>query len=283
MCIKTVYRFGIFGHPIKHSLSPRMHSASFRSLGLDATYEAFDVEHNQLAQQLDFCKQNGFTGLNITIPHKTAIMPFLTRIDSLAQYVGAVNTIHFEANNAMTGYNTDITGFLNDLKESCGITPTDKRVLILGCGGAGRAVAFACATAKDVFLADQMIDKVDVLAKDVQNGIQRHLKTASVHVLPAHQQSWIDAAQSCDLIVHCTPAVLKAEDVSVLPASAFRPGQTVYDIVTNPNPPTLAMALSAGTKGVNGIGMLVRQGAVSFKIWTGIDADIAAMRSAITS
>ncbi len=278
-----MYRFGIFGHPIKHSLSPLMHAASFKSLGLDATYETFDVQHNQLAQQLDFCKQNGFTGLNITIPHKTAIIPYLTRIDSLAQHVGAVNTIHFEGDGVMTGYNTDITGFLHDLKESCGVTPADKRVLILGCGGAGRAVAFACTTAKEIFLADQMTEKADVLARDIQNEKQRLSLTASVHVLSAHQQSWIDAAQSCDLIIHCTPAGLKAEDVSVLPALAFSPSQTVYDIVTHPNPPTLAMALSAGAKGVNGIGMLISQGAASFKIWTGIDADRSAMRRAITS
>lgn len=276
-----MYRFGIFGHPIKHSLSPRMHAASFKSLGLDATYEAFDVEHSQLAQQLEFCKQNGFTGINITIPHKTAIIPLLTRIDSLAQHVGAVNTVHFEEDGVMTGYNTDITGFLNDLRESCGVTPTDRRVLILGCGGAGRALAFGCEAAEAIFLADPLIERADLLARDLQSEKQHHLRTSSVQVLPAHQQSWIDAAHSCDLIIHCTPAGLKAEDVSVLPASAFRPGQTVYDIVTTPNPPTLAMALSAGAKGVNGIGMLVRQGAVSFKIWTGLDADIAAMRSAI--
>jgi shikimate dehydrogenase len=260
-----------------------MHSASFQALGLDATYEAFDVEYTQLAQQLDFCKQNGFTGINITIPHKTAIIPFLTRIDSLAKHVGAVNTVHFEEDGVMAGYNTDITGFLNDLKESCGVTPTDKRVLILGCGGAGRAVSFACDTAKELFLADSLVERADLLARDIQGEKQCHSRTPHVHVLPDNPQSWIATAQSCDLIVHCTPAGLKAEDVSVLPASAFRPGQTVYDIVTNPNPPTLAMALSAGAKGVNGIGMLVSQGAVSFKIWTGLDADIAAMRSAITS
>lgn len=283
MRIKTVYRFGIFGHPIKHSLSPRMHSASFKSLGLDATYETFDVEHNQLAQQLVFCKQSGFTGLNITIPHKTAIMPFLTRIDSMAQHVGAVNTIHFESNGVMTGYNTDITGFLRDLEESCGVTPVNKRILVLGCGGAGRAVAFACSSANDIFLADQMTQKAAELAQDLQNTKQLDSPTARVHILPAHLQSWIDTAHSCDLIIHCTPAGLKPEDVSVLPASAFRPGQSVYDIVTSSNPPTLAMALAAGAKGVNGIGMLISQGADSFKIWTGLDADRVAMRSAITS
>ena len=281
MRIKTVYRFGIFGHPIKHSLSPRMHAASFKSLGLDATYETFDVEHHQLAQQLDFCKQSGFTGLNITIPHKTVIMPFLTRIDSMAKHVGAVNTIHFESNGMMTGYNTDITGFLHDLKESCDVTPTDKRVLVLGCGGAGRAVSFACSTAKDIYLADQMIEKAEELARDLQKEKPLQSQTARVHILPAHSQSWINTAQSCDLIIHCTPAGLKSEDVSVLPASAFKPGQTVYDIVTQLNPPTLAMALSAGAKGVNGIGMLISQGAASFKIWTGLDADRCAMRKAI--
>lgn len=278
-----MYRFGIFGHPIHHSLSPRMHAASFKSLGLEATYEAFDVPYHQLGQQLEFCRQSGFNGLNITIPHKTAIMPLLTRIDSMAAHVGAVNTIHFEDDGVMTGYNTDIIGFLADLKETCGITPADRRVLVLGCGGAGRAVTFACAAAADIYLADTLTERADVLARDMQTEKQRHSRTATVHILTPHPESWVDAARSCDLILHCTPAGLKPEDVSVLPAHAFRAGQTVYDIVTHPNPPTLATALAAGAKGSNGIGMLIRQGAASFKIWTGLDADIDAMRGAIVT
>jgi shikimate dehydrogenase len=277
-----MYRFGIFGHPIKHSLSPRMHGASFKSLGLDATYEAFDVDFAQLRQQLEFCLKEGFTGLNITIPHKTAIIPMLTRVDALAAHVGAVNTIHFEGDGVMTGYNTDIIGFQEDLRESCGITPVGKRVLVLGCGGAGRAITFACAGASEIFLADTLTERAEVLARDMQAEKLRHARAATVHILSTQQQSWSEVAPSCDLIVHCTPAGLKPEDVSVLPASSFHPGQTVYDLVTYPNPPTLAMALAAGAKGTNGIGMLVRQGAASFKIWTGLDADIAAMRAAIT-
>jgi len=277
-----MYRFGIFGHPIHHSLSPRMHGASFKSLGLDATYEAFDVEQHQLEQKLDFCKQQGFRGLNITIPHKTAIIPFLTHVDPLAKQVGAVNTIHFGENGVLTGYNTDITGFLQDLKASCHVTPTDKRVLVLGCGGAGRAVAFACASAKEIFLADQMVEKPGEIARDFETEKERFSRTAKVHVLSPDPSAWTDTARTCDLIVHCTPAGLKAEDRSVLPASAFRPGQTVYDIVTQPNPPTLATALTAGAQGTNGIGMLICQGAASFKIWTGMDADLVAMRSAIS-
>jgi len=277
-----MYRFGIFGHPIHHSLSPRMHGASFKSLGIEATYEAFDVDFSQLRHQLEFCRDNGFHGLNITIPHKTVIIPYLTRVDALAAHVGAVNTIHFEGDGVMTGYNTDIIGFLEDLRESCGVTPADKRVLVLGCGGAGRAIAFACAGATDLFLAEPMTERAEVLARDLQSEKHHCSRTAKVHVLPPQPQSWSEIAPSCDLIVHCTPAGLKSEDPSVLPAHAFHAGQTVYDIVTAPNPPTLAAALAAGAKGTNGIGMLVRQGAASFKIWTGLTADINAMRAAIT-
>jgi len=276
-----MYRFGIFGHPIHHSLSPRMHGASFKSLAIEATYEAFDVDFSQLSHQLEFCRDTGFHGLNITIPHKTAIIPMLTRVDALAAHVGAVNTIHFEGDGVMTGYNTDIIGFQEDLRESCGITPAGKRILVLGCGGAGRAITFACAGAAEIYLADPMTERAEILAKDMQTEKQRHSRTAAIHILPHHQQSWSEIAPSCDLIVHCTPAGLKPEDVSVLPLHAFHPGQTVYDIVTQPMPPTLATALAAGAKGCNGIGMLVRQGAASFKIWTGREADIAAMRAAI--
>jgi shikimate dehydrogenase len=262
-----------------------MHEASFASLGLEATYQAFDVPPDQLGQQLAFCRQNDFKGLNITIPHKTAIMPLLTRIDARAAHLGAVNTVHFETAGVMTGYNTDIIGFLADLKESCGITPADRRVLVLGCGGAGRAITFACATATEIYLADLLSERAQVLAQDLQTKKQGDStsRTAAIHILPPQQERWVDVARSCDLIIQCTPAGLKPEDPSVLPAHAFHAGQTVYDIVTSPHPPTLATALAAGAQGVNGVGMLIRQGAASFKIWTGLDADLDAMRNAIVT
>lgn len=276
-----MYRFGILGHPIQHSLSPRMHTACFASLGLDASYEAFDVPVDKLGQQLDLCKQQGFKGLNITIPHKTSVMPMLTRVDAMAAHVGAVNTICFEDDGVMTGFNTDVEGFLQDLRESCGVTPANRRVLVLGCGGAGRAIAFACATASDIFLANRTIEKAEMLARDMAVERQRQAKSAVLHVLPADPGIWVTAARSCDLIIQCTSAGLKPDDLSVLPASAFHPGQIVYDLVTAENPPTLSTALAAGATGVNGTGMLVCQGAVAFKIWTGLDADIHAMRAAV--
>lgn len=274
-------RFGIFGFPITHSLSPVMHTASFRSLGLDAEYIAFEVTPEALARTLKACQAEGFCGLNMTIPHKTAVIPLIDRVDPVAALAGAVNTVRFDADGKTSGFNTDIGGFLTDLKESCGCAPEGKRILLVGCGGAGRAIALGCvrAGAATVFLAN----RTEARAHEVAALLKPVATRTAVEVLPSDPAYWCSTARTCDVIINGTSAGLHAEDVSPLPAAAFCPNQVVYDLVYSPtrSTPFLRCAWAQGARGVDGLGMLIHQGAEAFRIWTGRDADIAAMRAAV--
>ena len=166
--MKRKYRFGLFGHPVKHSLSPAMHEASFRSLGLEAEYVCFDVPPEELGERLAACCEAGFNGLNLTIPHKEAAVPLMSRLDASARLFGAVNTVRI-VDGGFTGFNTDADGFLCDLRLSRNMTPEGLRVLILGCGGAGRALAIACVRegASEVGLANRTDFKASSLAEEI--------------------------------------------------------------------------------------------------------------------
>ncbi len=275
------YRFGLFGHPVKHSLSPVMHEASFRSLGIKAEYVVFDVPPEELAEKLEFCRREGFNGLNVTIPHKEAIVPLMGTLDATARLFGAVNTVKIDG-RGFTGYNTDTLGFLTDLKESRGWTPERRRVLIVGCGGAGRALAFTCARdgALEIGLADKIASKARVLACEIADRLPDAV--AQVNVLSGDPEVWARYGRDCDLLLHCTSAGLHAGDESPIPGEAFHEGQLLYDLVyTARVTPTMRVAQAAGADTLNGIGMLMHQGAEAFRIWTGLDADTKAMRTAL--
>jgi shikimate dehydrogenase len=279
--MERTYRFGLFGHPVKHSLSPVMHTASFQALGLRAEYVCFDVPPEELAARLEACRQEGFNGLNVTIPHKEAVVPLMGRLDPTARLYGAVNTVRIDA-KGYAGFNTDATGFLTDLKESRGVTPEGLRVLIVGCGGAGRALATACARegASEIGVADLLPVKAEVLAEDIAEKLPDAV--SRVDVLSGEPEVWARYGRECDLIVHCTSAGLHAGDASPIPAEAFREGQLLYDLVyTTRVTPTMRSALAAGADVLNGAGMLVHQGAAAFNIWTGLTADAKAMRAAL--
>lgn len=275
------FRFGLFGHPVAHSLSPVMHAASFRSLGIDAEYLCFDVSPEALAARLDACRDGGLNGLNLTVPHKAAAVALMDRLDRSAHLFGAVNTVRIDAGK-LTGFNTDAEGFLEDLAVNCRVTPEDRRVLILGCGGAGRALAIACASrgASEVMLANRTVAKAEQVAEEIRRLLPDVPVTVSV--LPYDLSAWSACCREAELVVQCTTAGLRQEDISVLPPSAFRQGQMLYDIVyTQRVTPTMRAALEAGADAVNGAGMLVYQGAAAFALWTGLDADTVAMRAAL--
>lgn len=274
-------RFGLFGYPVKHSLSPVMHGASFRSLGLDAEYLCFEVPPEALAERLDACRREGFDGLNLTVPHKEAALALMDRLDASARLYGAVNTVRFDG-DGLTGFNTDAAGFLEDLSVNFRLTPERRRVLILGCGGAGRALAIACASrgAAQVFLANRTVSKAEQVAADIARLLPD--SPTEVRVLPHGADSWAACCRESELVVQCTTSGLHEADAPVLPQEAFRPGQFLYDIVyTRRVTPTMGSALAAGAEAVNGAGMLVYQGAAAFTVWTGRAADTAAMRAAL--
>jgi shikimate dehydrogenase len=270
-------RFAVFGHPVAHSLSPAMHNANFRALGLDAVYERRDVVEADLAANLcDF--RSG--GVNCTLPLKRAAYDLCDRLDESARRLGAVNTLRFDAGGGLTGFNTDGSGFLRDLEESLGCSPAGRSVLVFGCGGAGRAIAItcACAGAGAVALANRTPERIRALAAelaDLAPGVP-------VRAVAGDAQAWAAACREADLVVQCTSLGLHDGDRFPLGADAFHRGQKVYDLVyTTPVTPIMRAARAAGADTRNGLGMLVHQGAASFTIWTGLQADLGAMRAAL--
>lgn len=271
-------KFAVLGHPIGHTLSPVMHNASIRALGLDSQYEygKLDVPPDELMTRLAQLPSEGYAGVNLTIPLKEVAFRGLEKLDDSARILGAVNTVEF-TKNGMIGHNTDGYGFLKALEEAFGKTVEGDSVFVLGCGGAGRAVALMAALngAKTVTLADVDAVRVDGLAAEISNMAPK----------VAVEKSMGGGSASCreaDLVIQASPVGMKKDDPSLLPPEAFRAGQRAFDLIyMYPETAFLSTAKAAGVQIANGLGMLLHQGARAFKIWTGIDPDVNAMRKAL--
>ncbi len=271
--------FAVLGHPIGHTLSPVMHNAAFEALGLDAIYLAFDVTPECLMQVLPAMGSLGFKGVNLTVPLKETAFRGILDLDESARRLGAVNTVEFTA-NGLRGHNTDGRGFLTALKEAFGFSVKGKTLFLLGCGGAGRAVAIttACEGAGTLFLAD--LDTAR--CKAVAGEITRHAPSTRVELAGLTPADWMRHTPHADLIIQASPVGMKAGDICPLAPSAFTPGQLAFDLVYN-HPKTCFMeaATAGGARCANGLGMLLHQGAEAFTIWTGKPAAVSAMRSAL--
>lgn len=261
---------GVVGWPIEHSLSPAMQNAAIEKLGLNMVYVAFGVHPDKLYEAIQGARAFGFLGLNITIPHKEAVMAALDEIDAVAAAIGAVNTIHFSEGRAK-GYNTDAYGYRRTVEADGGFEFAGKTVLQIGTGGAGRAMAAAAgdAGAAQVTLFDLNAARAYQMAGEMSD----HYPATRYQVLDLPEQLG-EAAEAADLISNATPLGMKAGDPLPLPAKAIQPTHTVFDAVYNPSEtPLLKAAAEAGAKPVPGLGMLGRQGARSLEIWTGQKPD----------
>lgn len=271
--------FAVLGHPIAHSLSPLMHNASFNAIGLDAVYVAFDVPPEKLMGVLPAMAELGFCGINLTVPLKETAFLGLADIDESAQRLGSVNTVKISSGK-LTGHSTDGDGFLTSFEEEFGCSVKGAAVFILGCGGAGRAVAIACAYAgaEKLVLANRNRARAEKLSSEIAAlGINVKIQ------VPDEPADWVPACANSDIVVQATSVGIHGdESASLLPAEAFRKGQMVYDLVYMfPETGFMRTASKPGAAVANGLGMLLHQGALSFKIWTGKDADITAMRHAL--
>ncbi|HBU70140.1 MAG TPA: shikimate dehydrogenase [Elusimicrobia bacterium] len=260
---------GIFGYPIKHTLSPAMHNAGFRALKLNYNYFPFEVKPEDLGPAVEAIKILNIAGVNITIPHKSEVLKFLDSIDPLAAKIGSVNTI-VNNNGKLLGYNTDATGFIRDLKGK-GFNPKNKRALLLGAGGAGRAVAAALswAGAKSILITDSDENKARNLAKSVERARFVPLKDFRRELA------------GCGLLVNATPNGMHKGDKAVLNAGEFPPDIFFYDLVYNRETETLKNAKKAGASAAGGLGMLLNQGALAFELWTKRKAPIDVMNRAL--
>ncbi|HEX2173478.1 MAG TPA: shikimate dehydrogenase [Dehalococcoidia bacterium] len=274
----SVETLGIIGFPARHSLSPAFQQAAIDALGLYARYEIWEVAEAGLGPLIASLRSGPRIGANVTIPHKQAVRAFLDRIDALADRIGAVNTIVREGGR-LVGYNTDAPGFLRSLVEAGGDDPAGAAVLLLGAGGAARAVAYALIEAgvERLTIANRGRQRAEELAGHLGAGPR-------VAVVDWASADLIGVARAADLIVNATSLGMAhgpAAESSPLPAGAIRPGVVVYDLVYVPaRTPLLAQAAERGARLVEGLPMLIHQGAIAFEHWFGRPAPIGVMTQA---
>ena len=265
----TQKRVGLIGFPVEHSLSPLMHNAAFAALGMtDWHYDAMAIPPDILRYGIREPKNHGYIGINVTVPHKEAAMSFV-RPDETAQAIGAVNTIDFRLN---IGMNTDAAGFINDLRAN-DIPIKNQRVLVLGAGGAARAAVYGLAREG---AAVAVVNRTPSRAENLAARLKKTAGISGLRVMTLDEA----ADWGMSLIVNCTsvglhPHVDRSPWIHGLP---FPDGVTVYDMVYRPaNTALMKQCAAHGGRSVGGLGMLARQGAVAFELWTGVKAPIDAM------
>ncbi len=264
------YKVGVIGWPVNHSISPAMHNAAFQALGMhDWSYELLPVPPDIVGYSLRTLRdEGGFTGVNVTVPLKQAVMSYV-KPDERARAIGAVNTIDFRDD---TGTNTDAIGLLEDLKAH-GVSVSGETMIVLGAGGAARAAVYGLAKAGGkVIVVNRTQQKAQVMLADLT--ISAGIRSADVKTLDEA------AEMNVGLIVNCTSVGMwpKVEESPWIEGVPFPNGVTVYDMVYRPERTRLMEQAEAhGGRAISGLGMLVRQGAAAFTIWTKREAPVEVM------
>ncbi|WP_052807421.1 shikimate dehydrogenase [Risungbinella massiliensis] len=273
----THRRFALLGYPVAHSKSPKMMAAAFHEMGLRATYEAISCSPENLGLTLDTLKQRGYTGLNITIPHKQAIFAYLDWVDETARSIGAVNTVVLR-DGEWHGYNTDALGYIRSLSEEVSLKLPGMKVVIWGAGGAARAVGHGLLLEGVGELS--LVNRTPQKARELANDLSK-LRLGNVQAVS--MESAEQDVRTANLIVQTTPIGMTGYPaVSPIPSDWVRMGQVVSDLIYTPLKTTLMRAAhERGATVHGGAGMLVHQGAMALELWTGQSAPIKAMRQAL--
>lgn len=273
---------GIIGYPVQHSLSPLFQQAAFNYLGLDIVYEAWETPPESLAQRLAVLREPGYLGANVTIPHKERVFTLLDDIDSVAQVVGAVNTI-VKQEDKLVGYNTDVAGLREALLQE-GIRIEETATVVLGAGGAARAALHMLLNAGTPRV--WVVNRSPARAEELIAGLARWFPTASTELraLSYDDSGFSTAVQSCGLVLNCTSVGMKgspAEHQVPLPVEQLPDGAFVYDLVYIPvETPLVREARRRGLRAASGLSMLIYQGAEAFRLWTGYEPPIPVMEMA---
>jgi shikimate dehydrogenase len=268
--------FGVIGDPLEHTLSPAIQNAAFQHLGLDCVFLAFPGKSANVEKAMAGVRGLGIGGLNVTMPHKNAVIPYLDEVDEAAKFLGSVNTI-VNRDGRLRGFSTDGAGALNALKAN-GADPHGKKVVVLGAGGAAKAIAYALAPeAEELTLLNRTPQKTHELTKALYMKFIGKINSGSLST----SDLWKNL-QDADILINATSVGMHPNaDESIVQAKWLKPGLTVMDIVYNPVETKLAAdAKAAGAKVVSGVEMLVYQGAASFEIWIGKKAPVEVMRQA---
>lgn len=270
---------GIIGDPVEHSMSPAMHNAAFARMGLDFCYVPFRVKPEDLPQAVAGMKALNIRGLNVTIPHKVAIIPLLDELDPLAEKIGAVNTVVNE-NGVLQGFNTDAIGFLEALIQK-GVEPKGKKVVVLGAGGAARAVSFMLAERRAhlIILNRRLeLDWAEALAGQLAQTFGQ-----GVEALELTGENLARALEEAYILVNATSVGMSPNiDETPVTSDLLRPSLVVFDVVYNPvKTKLLGQAEQIGAQTISGLEMLVWQGALAFELWTGAKAPVELMKKEV--
>jgi shikimate dehydrogenase len=268
---------GVIGHPVSHSGSPAMHNAALESTGLDYVYVAFTVPPEGAEGVGDAMRALNIRGLNVTVPHKQTVISCLDEVSQEAQAIGAVNTIDHR-DGRLYGHNTDAYGLVASLREEGGLQRLPAKVALLGAGGAARAILYALLAAEEVehvALLNRTIARAESLAMDLNAG-------SRVTVQPLAETT---ALADAGLVINSTSIGMEpdAEASPLGDGAGLHDGMVVVDIVYKPlETRLLQQARVAGARTVDGLGMLVHQGARAFELWTGVAPPVDVMRNALT-
>ena len=267
-------RYAIVGFPVAHSVSPAMQGAAFRALGIDATYEAVSVPPAELPAAFRRLRDAGYSGWNITVPHKEAATTLMDEADAVSRHSGSTNTVVVR-NGRLCGYSTDGYGLVTAIREAFQLELTGKSVAMLGCGGAARAAAFAMANAgiARLLLVNRTLERAENLARDLGTA---GLRTA-VDCLSPTASGLADQLAGVGLLVQGTSLGLHADDPLPLPPEFIPAGIPVMDMIYKTTP-FLQVAAAKGCPVADGAGMVLHQGAKSFTLWAGREAPVEVMR-----
>lgn len=269
--------YGVLGYPVKHSLSPFMHNAAFRALNLDAEYKLFEKKPEELKKFFGFFNEENIWGVNVTIPYKETVLPFLNSLSEEAKLIGAVNTIKRVMPDKLEGYNTDGDGFIKHLRQDLLFEPKNKKVAILGAGGASKAISVYLSIARVKSIAIFDIDKLK--AEILVNSLKEHFRKTDFRFSSSINGLNI---KTSGLLVNATPIGMKDTDPCLVNKELFHKGMLVYDLIYNPKETKLLkLAKDRGAQVSNGLGMLLYQGARSLELWTQKIAPIEIMRQAL--
>lgn len=274
-------RLGIFGWPVAHSKSPQMHEAAARALGIDLRYERFEVAPGDLAEAVRRKHDAAIDGYNVTVPHKQAIMRLIDEVAPAAQAIGAINTV-VRVDGRYVGHNTDAPGLVRSLQEA-GVQVGSSRVVVLGAGGAARAavVGLSHAGADEIVVLSRRPEQSESLIESLMTQVECSLEAA-----PLSEASWY--FETATLLVQATSATLESNPgaldfAAALPIDTLPANAAVVDVVYEPlKTSVLSAAEDRGLSIIDGLGMLLHQGAIAFEMWTGFEPPLAVMRAALS-
>lgn len=284
----SAVRLGLIGDPVAHSISPAMQNAALAALRIDARYAAWPTPAATLGERVATLRAAGMLGANVTLPHKLAVLPLLDALDPLAAAIGAVNTIVHEGDGRLRGYNTDAPAVLDTLRGEAGFEVRGRQVLLLGASGAARAACamFMVGGATQITLLNRTLERAEALLADLIEALTNPEAPAAARIeepplllaIAPGDEELAELAGSADLVVNATSLGWHGDALPIDPA-LLAPDALVWDMVYQ-STPLLRACEKRGNRTLDGLGMLVRQGAQAFTLWTGREAPLEVMWAA---